>query len=212
MKILKYELMPEEELLARLRKTPLRGFDNVEVYKHAKLALRCMVSVDSLTPPQRYVLTPGVQTILDLADTFAPMGIDVFGLEGALLFWTEGMDPEKDVPIPLLPPIVEVSHERDGVVVNLVNDGMHRVYAARKRGRRINIVRIENVPIEYPYYAYAMLEGWGAVQEFEELPDEFQKKDYRNPNNYKALFRQFNKIFPGVQEARKQSNPTHIKA
>jgi hypothetical protein len=211
MKILKYELLPEQELLAKLKKTPLRGFDHLEVYKNATLSLRRGVDVETLTPPQRYVLVPGVQTILDLADTFELLGIDVFALEGALLLWTEGMDPETSAPIPFLPPIVEKSHERGGVVVDIVNDGMHRVFAARKRGKKVNIVYADNVPLEYPYYAYAMTEGWDAVQEFEELPDVFQKKDYRIPDNYKALFRQFNKIFPGVQEARKQSNPSHIK-
>lgn len=212
MKIIKYELVPELDLLARLKKTPLRGFDNIEVYKDATLSLKTKVEPETLTPPQRYVLTPGVNTILDLDDTFSVLGVDIFALRGAILFWEVSMDPDKDVPIPFLPPIVEVSHERDGLVVDLINDGMHRVYAARKRKKSINIVHVENVPLEYPYYAYAMLEGWSAVQEFEELPDVFLKKEYRNPENYKSLFRQFNKIFPGVQEARKQSNPFHIKA
>ncbi len=93
----------------------------------------------------------------------------------------------------------------------LVNDGMHRVFAARKLGRKPKIIYVRNPPREYPYYAYPMLEGWGAVQEFDELPDVFQKKEYRDPTNYKSLFRMFNEVFPGVQEARKQSNPAHIK-
>ena len=46
--------------------------------------------------------------------------------------------------------------------------------------------------------------------ELEELPDSFQKKEYRVPGNYKALFRDFNAVFPGVQAERKQSNPAHL--
>ena len=46
--------------------------------------------------------------------------------------------------------------------------------------------------------------------ELEELPDSFQKKAYRVPGNYKALFRDFNAVFPGVQAERKQSNPAHL--
>jgi hypothetical protein len=42
------------------------------------------------------------------------------------------------------------------------------------------------------------------------LPDGHQKKEYRQPANYKALFRDFNAVFPGVQKQRKQSNPGHI--
>jgi hypothetical protein len=208
--ILRYEIISEIELLTRLKKTPLRGFDNVEVYKDATLSLERAIDPEILMPPQRYVLTQGIRVVEDLADSFETLGIDIFGLTGALLFWPEGSDPEKDNPIPFLPPMVEESYEPDRIV-KLVNDGMHRVYIARKRSRTINIVYATNVPREYPYYAYAMLEGWGAVREFDELPDEFQKKDYRNPDNYKALFRQFNKVFPGIQEQRKQSNPAHIK-
>jgi hypothetical protein len=50
------------------------------------------------------------------------------------------------------------------------------------------------------------------VAELEDLPDEFQKKEYRLPDNYKALFRDFNAVFPGVQKQRKQSNPIHLHA
>jgi hypothetical protein len=40
----------------------------------------------------------------------------------------------------------------------------------------------------------------------------FQKKEYRDPQNYKALFRQFNELFPGVQKDRVKSNPAHLRA
>ena len=46
--------------------------------------------------------------------------------------------------------------------------------------------------------------------ELEELPDNFQKKAYRVPENYKALFRDFNAVFPGVQQERTRSNPAHL--
>ena len=86
-------------------------------------------------------------------------------LRGALLFWPEGSDPTNDPPIPFLPPVIEESIERDGTKVLLINDGIHRVYAARKRGRKINVVLARNVPAEYPYYAYALPQGWAQVDE-----------------------------------------------
>ncbi len=210
MKIQKYELLPEAELLGRLKKTRLRGFDRAEVYRDASLEV-ANVDTNDLTPAQRYVLADGVQTILDVADAFEPMGIDVFSLRGALLFWPEGHDLA-EAPIPLLPPVIEESTEADGSKVLLINDGIHRVYAARKRGRKLNVVLARGVPAEYPYYAYALPDGWAQVVELAELTEGFQKKAYRNPDNYKALFRDFNEIFEGIQKQRPRTNPGHLKA
>ncbi|MEP6962711.1 MAG: hypothetical protein ABI995_11580 [Acidobacteriota bacterium] len=211
MKIAKYELLPEAELLARLKKTRLRGFERAEVYRDATLAIGEQIDTNQLTPAQRYVLADGVQTILDVADAFAPLGVDVFALRGALLFWPEGSDLN-EAPIPLLPPMIEESVEADGRKVLLINDGIHRVYAARKRGRGLNVVIARNVPLEYPYYAYALEDGWTQVEELQELTEGYQKKAYRNPENYKALFRDFNEIFDGIQKQRPRTNPEHLKA
>ena len=82
----------------------------------------------------------------------------------------------------------------------------------RANVRKINVVLARNVPPEYPYYAYALSDGWAHVEELEELREGYQKKEYRNPENYKALFRDFNEIFEGVQKQRPRSNPAHLKA
>jgi len=211
MQIAKYDLLPEADLLSRLKRPRLRGFDRAEVYHDATLEV-VEIDPEMLTPAQRYVLQDGVQAILDVADAFEPLGIDIFGLRGALLFWRDGSDPESDPPIPFLPPVIEESVERDGAKVLLINDGIHRVYAARKRGRKINVVLARNVPPQYPYYAYALPEGWAHVEELDELREGYQKKEYRNPENYKALFRDFNEIFEGVQKQRPRTNPTNLKA
>ncbi len=209
MKITKYEVVPEQELLARLKKVRLRGFDQAEVYKNAEIALLRQVDTDLLVPAQRYVLTPGVETILDLYDTFHyEKGVDIFALAGGLLFWTDEMDPN-DLPIPLLPPVVEDDVKNPGL--NLINDGMHRVWAARKRGRAINVVFVRNVPIEYPYYADPLEKGWSEVKEIQELTEGYKKKTYRNPDDYKALFRDFNEIFEGVQKDRKKTSSEELK-
>ena len=210
MQITKYDLLAEGELLSRLKRTRLRGFDRAEVYRDATLEV-VEADPESLTPAQRYVLQEGVQAILDVADAFEPRGVDVFALRGALLFWPDGSDPDGP-PIPFLPPVIEESIERDGKKILLINDGIHRVYAARKRGRKLNVVLARNVPAEYPYYAYALPDGWAQVDELAELQEGYQKKEYRNPENYKALFRDFNEIFEGVQKQRPRSNPAHLKA
>ena len=50
------------------------------------------------------------------------------------------------------------------------------------------------------------------VEELEELREGYQKKEYRDPENYKALFRDFNEIFEGVQKQRPRTNPANLKA
>src|SRR3989344_5278961 len=213
MRVIRYLKMTEDELVAQLRKTRLRGFDHPLVYEHCDIWIEESVLIDPcLVPPQRYVLTGTIQDILTLHSEFKRRGEDIFRLRGALFFWLEGMDFATDLPIPLLPPIAEESYEKDEKCVMLINDGMHRVMAAREVGERVNAVFVKGVPRQYPYYAYGFQGGWSQVRGFDELPDVFQKKDYRDPTNYKALFRDFNAVFPGVQKTRKQSNPTHIKA
>jgi hypothetical protein len=212
MKIQKFELLSENELLSRIQQTRLRGFGGAQVYQNASIQLVEAVDPNSLAPAQRYVLRDHCAVIEDLYRAFQEKGIDLFALRGALLFTPE---PEGDLPaesIPFLPPIIEESIEPDGRHVWLINDGIHRVYTAKKLGCLVNIVQVRNVPPQYPYYAYALENGWEGVEELAELPDTYMKKTYRDPSHYKALFRLFNEVFPGVQEPRKKSNPSHLMA
>jgi hypothetical protein len=208
-KIQHIERFGTDQLLDALKRTRLRGFDAPMVYESASLELIPALDTGLLCPAQRYVLRSGVAQVLELHDALLPLGVDVFALEGGAMIRTA---ENPDELIPVIPPIIEESREPDGRVVNLINDGIHRVYAARSIGRRISVVLARNVPLQYPYYAFALPNGWADVTEIDELPDSFQKKAYRQPDNYKALFRDFNAVFPGVQKQRKQSNPQHLRA
>jgi hypothetical protein len=198
-----------DELLRRLKQTRLKGFGQPLIYEHATLELAAAVDTDRLVPAQRYVLSESVGRILGLRTRLLARDLDIFRLEGGLLL---SFDDDPGAEIPLLPPIIEESREPGGRTVWLINDGMHRVYAARKSGLPINVVLARGVPEDWPYYAYALEQGWADVQALDELPDNFLKKTYRNPDNYKSLFRDFNAVFPRIQEQRKQSNPAHIRA
>ncbi len=213
MNILRHQLIDRTELLTRLKATRLRGHGQPLIYAQSTLELTTL-SPDQLVPAQQYVLQPQVQQIYQLHDYFLTHAIDIFALSGGLLFWVaDAADANDDandaeagnesVPIPLIPPIVEESHEPDGKTVWLINDGMHRVYAAKQLGKMITVVLVRNVPTAYPYYAYALPHGWLGVEELSEIPDNYRKKAYRDPQNYKALFRDFNAVFPGIQEQRK---------
>ncbi|MDO8211192.1 hypothetical protein [Conexibacter sp. CPCC 206217] len=207
--MLSVEPFGRDELLAALRRTRLRGFDGAQPYADATLELVPDADPEQLVPAQRYVLTSGVAQILELRAALLPHGLDPLSLDGGA--WVVFADaPEERVPV--IPPIVEQSLEDDGRTVLLVNDGMHRVYAARELGLPIAAVVVRGVPAEYPYYARALPDGWAGVQAFAQLPDGFEKKSYRVPDNYKALFRQFNEVFPGVQQERRKTNPDHLRA
>lgn len=209
MQILSITRFDRDELLAALRETPLRGFDKTRLYANATLELAPATDSDVLTPAQRYVLRPTLRKLLKLRAALLAYGIDLFALDGGAYIHTSE-DPQEAIPI--VPPIVEETLEPDGRSVLLINDGLHRVCAARSLGLPISVVVARGVPVEYPYYAYALPGGWAELEQLEELPHSYQKKEYRLPENYKALFREFNAVFPGVQKQRKKSNPGHLQA
>jgi hypothetical protein len=206
--VLEVEPFGRAQLLGALRETRLRGFDGARVYAEAVMDLVDSDSAD-LAPAQRYVLRNGVEKILELRRSLLDHGIDIFKLDGGV--WVRTSDAP-DRRVPMIPPIVERSQEPDGRSVWIINDGIHRVFAARSVGLSINTVKVTGVPPDHPYYALALPHGWSEVTELDELPDGFQKKTYRDPDNYKALFREFNDVFPGVQEERKKSNPGFLRA
>jgi hypothetical protein len=207
--ILSVTRFDRDELLSSLCRTPLRGFEKARLYESATLELAPATDTDSLTPAQRYVLGPTLRKLLELRGALSEHGIDLFALDGGAYIHTSD-DPEEAIPI--VPPIVEETLEPDGRTVLLINDGLHRVSAARSLGVPISVVVARGIPAEYPYYAYALPQGWAELEVLEELPDSYQKKEYRLPENYKALFREFNTVFPGVQQQRKRSNPAHLRA
>jgi hypothetical protein len=209
LRVLSVERFDRDELLFALRRTRLRGFDGAQPYAQATLELVTATEPQQLAPAQRYVLKAGVEKILQLRSALLTHGLDIFALDGGAYIRTTD-SPEEVVPV--IPPIVEESQEPDGRTVSIINDGIHRVFAARSLGLPINTVSASRVPPEYPYYALALPDGWSEVSVLSELPDGFQKKEYRDPGNYKSLFREFNEIFPGVQQERKKSNPSFLQA
>jgi hypothetical protein len=206
---LSVERFDREELLGALRRTRLRGFDGARPYANAVLELAAATSPEDLAPAQRYVLKHGVNRMHELRRALLAHGLDMFALDGGAYIRTSD---NPDEVIPVIPPVIEESHEPDGRTALVISDGIHRVYAARAVGLPVSAVIVRGVPRELPYYALALPSGWAEVVELDELPDRFQKKVYRIPGNYKALFREFNDVFPGVQVERKKSNPEHLRA
>lgn len=212
MRITRIEKISEDKLLKLFQQTRLRGHGQPLIYKDSQLQLLRQVDPTTLYPAQNYLLHSNIKRFHDFHGIFQSHGYDIFSLEGGLLFWVQAENGgEEEGPIPLTPPVVEMSRETDGRVVQLINDGMHRVYTAMQLEKSINIIMVNNVPEKWPYYAYARKTGWHGVEELAELPDNYSKKSYRDPKNYKELFRDFNGVFPGIQKQRKRSNPKQLE-
>ena len=99
MKLLRWERLTTDETLARFKRTRLKGFGQPYVYEQATLSLVKAVETERVVPAQRYVLESDLQSVFALEKMFAVHGINIYALEGALMFWIE-RDGEEEGPIP----------------------------------------------------------------------------------------------------------------
>ncbi|MCX7823863.1 MAG: hypothetical protein N2260_10555 [Syntrophobacterales bacterium] len=196
MRIEKIAYHPEDELIRRLRNVRLLKKPEVLIYETCLISLE-RISTDYLFPTQRYVLLQELEKIRNLQWALKEAGYDMFFLNGFLEIWVYG----NEVPITLLPPIVEESIEANGSVVILINDGMHRLYLARHQWVIPQVAYIRGIPRKYPYYAYPNPTKWENIQVVDELPPTYIKKWHRIAD-YHSLYRNFNSAFSSVGEPR----------
>jgi len=199
MYLLDYHAIPFNECQDRLRKTRLLGYNEELVYKDARISLKTYVNPLDIYPTQRYILKPIMRRTVELYKSLLSRGIDIMELTGAL--WVKIRDNDGVVKeFHLTPPLVETTQNTEtGEDIYLLADGMHRVSLAIEQGYPINVILINGV--SRPYYAYP-LRGWSEVQVFENLPTGFVKKYYRDPDNHKLLFRDYDIGFPNIQPKR----------
>lgn len=190
--IKKVERHSKAELMDNMRKVGMLTNPEVKVYGDSLIELESLHTND-IAPAQRYVLTHELMKVRDLRWELHEHGVDLFKLDGYATIWLDGYDD----PIDVLPPVIEQSAEADGTVVKILNDGMHRVYLARMERTPIQVVYVRNVPKEYPYYAFPLVNGWNDVEIVQDLPEGYVKKWHRI-KNYKSLYRDFNTGFQNV--------------
>jgi len=191
-RIERVEHRSEEELVRRLRQVTMLRRRDVKVYEHADIRLETL-GVDRLHPAQRYILVRELMKVRQLKWELARLQYDLFRLDGYLKVWIEG----EVEPIDVLPPVVEQWVEANGKTVNLINDGMHRLYLAYLEWIDPQVVLVRNVPREYPYYAFANPTQWQGIDWMESLPEGYVKKWHRIAD-YKTLYRDFNSAFDNV--------------
>lgn len=181
-----------DELMTNMRRVAMLTHPDDLPYADANLQLT-EFDTDDIAPAQRYVLTQEILKVRDLRWSLREHEVDLFKLDGYVTIWLEGYDD----PIDVLPPVVEHSEEADGSIVNILNDGMHRVYLARMERTPVQCVFANGVPRQFPYYAFPLVKGWDDVEIVSELPEGYIKKWHRI-KNYKSLYRDFNSGFQNV--------------
>ncbi|UQZ90928.1 hypothetical protein C4J81_17600 [Deltaproteobacteria bacterium Smac51] len=201
-KVLSVEHHSEAELLKKLRQVTMLKDPGAYPYKEADIALR-KVTFQEVVPAQRYVLENELKKAQNLKWELEKHGHDLFALGGYVTITTD----QADEPIDVLPPIIESAAEANGETAAIINDGMHRMYVARLEWRNPEVVFIQGVPREYPYYAYPIPGGnWNEVTILpgSEIPAGFIKKWHRISDN-KLLYRDFNSAFINVGGPRGQA-------
>ncbi len=192
MEIVKIERHGIDELLSNMRRVSMLTHPDDLPYKQAELSTP-ILHTNEIAPAQRYVLNCEIMKVRDLRWSLREHDVDLFKLDGYVTIWLKDYDD----PIDVLPPVVEDSREADGSVVKILNDGMHRVYLARMERTPVQVVYAKNVPSQYPYYAFPLVNGWNDVEIVQDLPDGYIKKWHRI-KNYKSLYRDFNTGFQNV--------------
>ncbi len=192
-KIISVEHFPAEELLARLPNLTMLKDRDVQPYKDAFISLE-NIAVDELFPAQRYVLKKELNKVRDLKWQLEEHGFDLFNLNGFVRMHLAGADE----PVDLLPPVVEEYIEKNGKIVHIVNDGMHRIYSAFLEWVIPQVIFVRGLPKDIPYYAFPIPEkDWTKIELRDDIPDNFIKKWHRTPDN-KKLYRDFNSVFMNV--------------
>ena len=201
--ITKLEKHGQAALLKNLRKVSMLKRPDVFPYADAHLSLARM-PFSGVLPAQRYVLSDVMHRVQNLEWELSRFGVDLFALDGYVTIWT---DQSPDEPIDVLPPIVESMSENNGQWVNIINDGMHRMYVARLEWKIPQVVFIQGVPPEYPYYSYPIPGDncWDVIEVLEggRIPSGLIKKWRRIPDD-KTLYRNFNSSFTNVGGPRGQ--------
>jgi len=177
------------KLIRRLKNITMLKDSHNYIYEHAFISIE-KVNTDCLVPPQNYVLNPELKNKLELKYAFEEADIDIFNLDGYVEFSLEGDDTIRT----LLPPVVEESIENDGMIIPIINDGMHRIYLARIEKKPIEVIFIRGVSRNFPYYAYPVIGGWESVKAVDELTPGTIKKWHRIQDN-KKLYRNFDSVF-----------------
>lgn len=193
MQIVEVEKFSEQELIEKLRRVAMLEDENTRPYERCFISLE-NICIEDLFPPQRYVLRRELLKVREVKWRLEEHGVDIFNLSGFIRMKLAGQSE----PVDLLPPVVEEFIERNGRVVNIINDGMHRIYVAYLEWVIPQVVFVRGLPKKLPYYSFPIPEkDWTKIELRNDIPRHFIKKWHRIERN-KELYRDFNSAFMNV--------------
>lgn len=199
MRITRVKRHSEKKLLDNLRKVTLLGSSDkkppISIYRDANVEL-VDIPVSSIIPSQFYQLEESFLRVKAIQKALYVHNLDLFHLDGYVSYTVNESDEKYD----LLPVIVEYQMEKDGKVNPIIVDGIHRMILARRQERQtIQVIKIANVDMKYPYPAYPNPRGWKDVKMMLSAPELKDKRYWRFPvdiaYNY---YRNFNSVFKNV--------------
>lgn len=174
------EFLPFETLVLRLRETTLHAGQGLP-YATASIEMREYLP-DSLNITTGYVLRESLLFQERLREhLLSSFAIDTFSLEGLVILDT----PQGEVP--LAPPVVEhmflplVSPQQPErgcarLSLDVLLDGAHRCYLARRLGESVRCVRVSGV--DELYQVPIVPNGWNEVAVMDMVPERRFKKRY----------------------------------
>ena len=206
--IIKVKVFKKNTLFNKLKTVKLKaekvldsGPTHLDVYRNAKFliytippeiweaphlftvgSIEGIPSATGLWPAQTYVSMAGERRVEELRQKVlltSKNKVDIFCLDGYC-----SVEFPHSVYIDVLPPIVELSEEDNLGNIWLINDGIHRIYYAKKHNIPINVVLVWDVPEKY--YAYPTT--WESVSEESGKPP-YTKK--HREDNFRDYYRNF---------------------
>ena len=161
------EVIPPTELMARIRAVGTLANPEIRPYENSEISIVSMAP-KSLNPMVLYVLKDGMETQRKVIEFLLSNGVDPFKLDSMIKYTFEGEDHL------MVPPIVEVHKEKDGVTYIIIIDGLHRLKIAMEMEKDCNVVYIKGASLP----PHAMPVGWDKVNPYDKVPKE--KKIWRD--------------------------------
>ena len=151
------------ELLQTVR--AIRTLDGgVPIYQSATISTQ-VFHPEGVAPIARYVLSPSVARLEQTYRELMESGVNLFDLDGVVEY--RGF--------PISPPIVEYSPEDNA---NLIVDGIHRFYLARRLGSLVRAVYVHGADQSLPVIGLPV--GWHEIVECETPPPAKERRRLRS--------------------------------
>lgn len=215
LKLLDIEEHTQRQFFEKLGQVTVANTDNRTFRNSYFTRERTITPMTEIYPCQRYILEDELYKVRNLNYMLKEKDFNMFKLEGYLTLTLE--DAQGGFVVDLLPPIVEETSLPNGKVVNILNDGMHRVFLSILEHQQLYYTQVSgnNGLFHVPYYAFPIPDfsgenkpQWDQVIIYpgNKVPDGVIKR-WPRIQDHKSLYRNFNSVFKGVSG--RHTNPAN---